>query len=285
MAKYVYEATPSNFRTLVLENSERGPVLVNFWSPKAAPCVMLAPRLAKLADDYGGRFLLVTLNTDEHGRFARDQGVTSIPTIKVFRHGRAVDTLHGAESEASLRRFIDKHVVAPRTVEVRAVEALEAGDIDKAVSLAAQSALDQPGNVRIALDIAKMLMLSRRYHQARDLLNALPPDAKREPDVAGLLAHADLILAAEDAPPEEALSATIAAEPGDLDARYRLAAVRLLADRYDEALAQLFEIARRDRSFREDAGYRGLVAVFRLLGEDDARVKRYRALLQNTLHH
>ncbi len=107
---YVFDATADNFRTLVLANSDKGPVAVNFWSPRAGPCLMLMPRLLKLAEEFRGRFLLVRLNTDEFGRLARDQGVTSIPTTKLFRHGAVVDTLHGAESEPSLRTFLRKHL-------------------------------------------------------------------------------------------------------------------------------------------------------------------------------
>jgi len=58
--------------------------------------------------------------------------------------------------------------------------------------------------------------------------------------------------AARDAPPVETLERTVAADPGDIEARYRLAAVRLTADDYDDAMARLLEIARRDR----DPGFR-----------------------------
>lgn len=104
--RFVFDATPDNFRTLVLANSEKGPVAVNFWSPRAGPCLMLMPRLLRLAEESGGRFLLARLNTGEFGRLARDWGVTSIPATKIFRHGKVVDTLHGAESEASVRALL-----------------------------------------------------------------------------------------------------------------------------------------------------------------------------------
>lgn len=84
---YVFDATAENFQTLVLENSDKGPVLVNYWSPHAGPCLMLMPRLVRLAGEFSGRFLLVMLNIDFLGRLARDHGVTSIPTVKVFRRG------------------------------------------------------------------------------------------------------------------------------------------------------------------------------------------------------
>ena len=78
---YIFDATSENYRRLVLENSDKGPVLVNDWSPRAGPCLMLMPRLTRLATEFGGHFLLVMLNTDELGRLAREHGVASLPTI------------------------------------------------------------------------------------------------------------------------------------------------------------------------------------------------------------
>src|SRR3970040_1874787 len=131
---YVFDADADNFPRLVLENSAKGPVLVNYWSPRAGPCMMLMPRLVRLAAELSGRFLLVMLNTDELGRLAREHGVNSLPTVKVYRHGQIIDTLHGAESEPSLRRFIDKHVAPTSATPVlRAVaQAYGEGDIAQA---------------------------------------------------------------------------------------------------------------------------------------------------------
>jgi putative thioredoxin len=55
-------------------------------------------------------------------------------------------------------------------------------------------------------------------------------------------------------------------------------------DDYAAAMEQLLEIVRRDHNFRDQAGRNGLLAIFSLLGEDDERVRRYRALLDQTLH-
>lgn len=279
--RFVYDATADNFRTLVLANSEKGPVAVNFWSPRAGPCLMLMPRLLRLAEEFGGRFLLVRLNTDEHGRLARDWGVTSIPTTKVFRHGKVVDTLHGAESEASVRAFLRKHV-GGESVDLRAaaLKAFERGDTAGAASLAARAALAEPDNPQAPLDVAKLLLLQGRYAQAEALLAALPEALRSRAEVRALQAHASFLGAAREAPPVEALEQAIAADPGDLEARYRLAAVRLTADDYEGAMAQLIEIARRDLEFRDGAARDGLLAVFTLLGEQDARVQRVRAALR-----
>jgi len=283
---YVFDASAENFARLVLENSAKGPVLVNYWSPKAGPCMMLMPRLVRLAGEFGGRFLLVMLNTDELGQLARSHGVVSLPTIKVYRHGKVVDTLHGAESESALRDFIRKQLAGTTdTLLLNALQTHAQGDTASAVRLAAEAALADPLNTRIPLDLAKLLVLQGRYAQADALLQALPPEVRDElPELRQLTAHVSILRTANDAAPIAELEQDIAANPDNLEARYQLSAVHLMANDYDAALQQLLEITRRDRGIRHDAGRAGLHAVFEILGDDDERVRRYRALLQAELH-
>lgn len=276
LSRYVYDATADTFRGLVLENSDKGPVLVNYWSPRANPCTTLTPRLMRLADEFGGRFLLVMVNTDEHRPLAREYGVNSLPTVKVFRHGRVVDTLHGAESEASVRKFIERHIRRAHELHVRAVRTLGEGDIERAI----QFALDNPEDLQLPLDVAKMLMLQGRTDQAYDLLNALPEAARKDARISNLWSHLGFIAAAQNAPPPEALMHSIAADPNNLAARYQLSAVSVIRDDYATAMSQLLEIARRDRGFRDDVGRKGLRALFELLGEDDENVRLYRRHLR-----
>jgi putative thioredoxin len=285
VSAYVFDASAENFRTLVLENSDKGPVLVNYWSPRAGPCLMLMPRLVRLATEFSGRFLLVMLNTDELGQLAREHGVASLPTLKVFRRGQAVDTLHGAESETVLREFITRHVARESDVKyTAAILAYQRGDLDQAVTQAAEAALTEPDNPRLALDLVKLLVLQRRYAQADELLKSLPAETRGIPEVRYISAHVNLIRSAQDAPPPEALMKTIAADPDDLEARYRLSAVLLNRDEYELAMMQLLEITRRDSALHHQAGRDGLLAIFVLLGENDERVHRYRALLNKVTH-
>lgn len=277
---YVFDATAENFHTLVLENSDKGPVLVNYWSPRAGPCLMLMPRLIRLAAEFGGRFLLVMLNTDEFGRLAREHGVNSLPTVKLFRRGEAVDTLHGAESETVLREFISRHVSREADGKyAAALEAYDRGDLDMAVTRAAEAALAAPDNPRLAIDLVKLLMLQQRYSRAGELLKSLPEGARNHPDIRNLSAHLGFIRAAQDAPSAEILERAIAGNPDDLEARYRLGALKITQDKYEEAMQQLLEIVRHDSDFRDRAALDGLFAIFSMLGEDDERVQHYRELL------
>ena len=78
----IYDATTRNFPTLVIENSRKGPVVVNFGSPAAAPCRLALERLSRLTTGFGGRFLLVHVDTDSQIESARQCDVQSIPSTE-----------------------------------------------------------------------------------------------------------------------------------------------------------------------------------------------------------
>jgi len=283
---YIQEANSANFKTLVLENSDRGLVVVFFWSPRAGPCMKLMPRLIRLADEYCGKFLLVLLDTDAHGRMAKVEfGVTSVPTVKLFRNGKVSETIHGAESDNEFRRIIDKFV--PREASIAQINASRAyhqeGNVDQACALLAKAALDDPENSSIALDLAKLLILKSDYTKAETVLQALPSGMREEEEVATLLVHAGFLRVAQTAPGIEELERDISATPEKSVARYQLSALKLIANDFEGAMEQLLEIVKHDRTFRDDAGRKGLVAIFNMLGNEEALVLRYRTLLTAAL--
>ena len=285
LCPYIFDATAENFQRLVMENSAKGPVLVNYWSPRAGPCMVLMPRLVRLATEFSGRFLLVMLNTDELGQLARAQGVNSLPTVQVFHHGKVIDTLRSAESEASVRTFINRHVSARSdALHLSALGAHQSGDTARAVSLAAEAALEDPDNPRIPLDIAKLLVLQGRYTQAHGLLTSLPDDLCDQPEIRNLRTHIGFIQTAQSAPSVEDLEQASSTRPDDLEARYQLAARRLLDNDYDGAVQELLEIMRRDRGFRDDCGYHGIQAILQLLSQDREHALRVQKQLQDVLH-
>jgi putative thioredoxin len=108
---YIHAANSENFKALVLENSKAGPVLVNFWSRKAGPCLRLYPTLDKLVHHYNGRLLLVNIDTENEFVFTKEYGIASVPTLKLFRHEQVVETQHGYQSEKDLMAVLDLHVV------------------------------------------------------------------------------------------------------------------------------------------------------------------------------
>ena len=69
-------------------------VLVDFWAEWCAPCRVLGPSIDELADDFGDRAKVGKLNIDDNAQAAKDFGVSSIPTVLVFKNGKVVETLN-----------------------------------------------------------------------------------------------------------------------------------------------------------------------------------------------
>ena len=284
-AGHVFEGTRENFRELVVENSARGPVLVHFWAEWAGPCHRLLPLLAGLARDYAGRFLLVNLNTDAHSEVAREYGVNSLPTVKLFRGGRVVETLHGYRPEGDWRTLLDHHT--GRATDPRLAQALalyREGRVDEGLAALAQAALDSPDDTLLPLTLGRLLMAQGRLDEAHGVLGGLSEPVKARAEVTALLTHLDLMRTAAAAPPRVELERRVAVNADDCEARYGLAALALVADDYESALGQLLEIVQRDRGFRQDAGRRGMLAVFALLANQGELVSRFRTLLFRALH-
>jgi len=272
------EASAENFDSLVLGNSRKGLVLVHYWTPKAGPCLILMPRLLQLAADYGGRFLLVQVNTDELGRIARAQGVTSVPTVKFYLHGEVVHTIHGAEPDSTFRAALGRFLAGEAdALRMQALRAHQAGRSEEAIGLLARAATEQPEDLAVAADLAKLLALTGQPDQALKLLAALPLEARRDGRIAPLLAHLELLDAAEHGPADA--EARLAGDPSDTEARLTLAARALVDDQVEAALAGLLALAVQAPDFRQDIGRRALLTLFGMLGPEHELTRRYRARL------
>jgi len=105
------ELTDANFDSII--NSEK-PVLVDFWAEWCAPCRMLAPTVAAVAEQYGESAGVVKLNVDDNPSTAQRYGIKGIPTLIVFREGKEVERVVGATSRESISRMIEKYVVVAK---------------------------------------------------------------------------------------------------------------------------------------------------------------------------
>jgi putative thioredoxin len=280
---FIIDVTRENYQQ-VMEASFQVPVLLDFWASWCQPCHALMPVLAKLAEEYQGKFLLGKLNTEEEQEIAAQFGIRSIPTVKLFRDGQPIDEFMGALPEHAVREFLDRHVGRESDTQVaEALEQLHAGNPTGAIVLLDKAREADPDNPRIMLALAQAQVAAGEVVAAEATLDALPRDEQEKPEVISLRNHLFFEGQVADAPAATELEARLASDPGDHEARFQLALRKVVDRDYETAMQLLLDLMQADRSFGDDAGRRGLVKVFELLG-DDPRVGQYRRRMASLLY-
>lgn len=271
--QFVVAATEANFQAEVLDRSFQVPVLLDLWADWCEPCKQLSPLLERLAQEFGGSWVLATVDVEANPRIAQMLQVQSIPTVFAVIGGQLVPGFQGALPEAQVREFLTALLQAasqaglsgpgaappdgaagpgaPAPAEderfTAAEDALEAGDFDLAAERYQAILNAEPANVEAQLALRQVGLLRR--------LSALPPDALQ----------------------------VATAEPDNVEAQLAAADAELASNQIEAAFSRLVGLVRRLRGEDRMPVRDRLVEYFELLGPDDPRVPPARRELANAL--
>ena len=285
MTDIIREVTTASFELDVLQASGEVPVLVDFWAPWCAPCRALKPVLEKLAREYGGRFLLAKVNTDEQPEIAQRYGIRGIPDVKAFVGGKVVAEFTGAIPERAARAFIDKLLPTPgEKLRQSAQQAVQQGEFENAESRLREALAVEPGHVEARLDLAQLLVARQSFEDADAVLAELTPGDGGE-RAADLRRRIELWRRARELPPLLELRQALERAPDDLETRLRLAERHAADGDNEAALEQLLSVVRADRGEWRGRARTMMVDLFRIAPAEQADlVARYRRLLAAELN-
>jgi len=98
--------TDTNFQEKVLKNTL--PVVVDFWAEWCPPCKMITPHIDELAQEYEGKVAIGKMNADENTIVPGQYNVMSLPTVLIFKDGKPIQSLIGAQSKQTFKSAIEK---------------------------------------------------------------------------------------------------------------------------------------------------------------------------------
>jgi len=263
----IKDVTTQSFVKDVIEESRRQPVLVDFWAAWCGPCKQLTPVLEKAVRAARGKVKLAKMNIDEHPAIAGQMGIQSIPAVIAFVNGQPIDGFMGALPEGQVTAFLDRLTKDRISAEDKdllklADAALVEGSAAQAAELYAQLLAQDATNIHALAGLARCYVETGAVEQAKQTL-AMVPEAKRnEAPVAAAQAALDIAEQAAKLGPLVELEQKVARDPADHQARFDLALALNASGRREEAVDQLLEIVRRDRTWKDDGARKQLLQFF-----------------------
>ncbi len=281
----IHNVGMQNFQSLVLEKSMTKPVLVDFWADWCQPCQSLSPILEKLADEYAGKFEVAKINADEERELAAHFGIKSLPTMKLFFQGQLVDERSGLAQEADIRAMIDRHLVSESDQFMEAaMQAYAQGHTEQALEMLNHALQKDPDNAALKVQIAELVYAEGDETSAVALLDSLDEEGSKLDAAIRLRAAIDLAAQLAELPALEDIEKRLQKNPRDLEALLQKSRHLAARNEYDDAMECLLEIMRIDREYEDDAGRKGLLGLFDLLGGEHPSVQKYRRKLFTLLH-
>jgi putative thioredoxin len=274
------DITLQNFEADLINASMQQPILLDIWAPWCGPCKSLGPMLEKLERDYGGRFTLAKLNSDDQpeiaGQLSQAFGVRSIPFCVMFSQGQPVDGFVGAIPEADIKTFLDKHVAPAEVMEAEAdvedAQALlsEGADLASVLAKLDEALALDPNNEAAQLDRLKLLLGASseepgRIEQARAAFDPLAAKVLVDARFSAIEHWLKACEAARSARPLQALHEAIAANKRDFEAHFELAQRCWAQGELTQAMDALLDILMRDKAWQHDLARKTYVAILELM--------------------
>ncbi len=281
----IKDVSQETFMQDVVEASMEVPVLVDFWGPGCQPCERLKPLLEKLVLGMGGAIKLVKVNAQECQDIAMQLRVQSVPTVFCFKDGRPVDAFQGALPESDLRKFIEKQIGGEgspiQQALAQARELLDNGDDQNAMQLYMQILQHDQSHPEAYAGVIRCHVIQGNIEAAQEIADNLPEDMKKNEHVASAIAAIELAGLGDVDTTE--METKLAADPNDHQARFDLAMALYSGGQNEEALMQLLDIVKRERTWNEDAARQQMLKIFEAIGLNDPIVIKIRKKLTTVL--
>ncbi|MFM8252453.1 MAG: tetratricopeptide repeat protein [Planctomycetota bacterium] len=276
---WIIDTNDDNFVRDVIERSQRGLVVLDFWATWCQPCRILGPVLESLAQDFAGQFTLVKAQVERVPSGASQFNVQSIPAVFAVLGGETIDFFTGAQSREQIRGWIERLLIAD---ELRQAREYESTAPHQALA-AYQSLLEKlPKEPAVSIGLARTHLALDQIAQAAEVIHQLARRGFLEEEAEKV--KAALELRTRKTPSLDTCREAVAAAPHDLAAHIQLGEALAAAAQYEEALAEFLQVATTDRGALREQARVLMVDIFRVLPADSELTRTYRRKLSSALY-
>ncbi|MCA9049292.1 MAG: tetratricopeptide repeat protein [Planctomycetaceae bacterium] len=282
---WIRTTTVETFRADVIDESQKCPVVIDFWAEWCGPCRQLMPILEKLADEFAGRFILMKINVDELPEIAGAFGVQSIPFVVAMLDGQPVAQLPGVQSEHHVRQWLESFVPSPATEAYNAgLQAEGSGDLETAEKLFRDAASHDPETSAFQIALARVLLGLNREQECGEIMEALEARGYLEPEAQSLKEQLEMRHVVEDSGGTAEARKALDADPNNRELQILLAEALSVDKRYAEACDLLLNIISTDYTPVRDKAKEAMVTILSAMGPKSKQAADYRRKLATAFY-
>jgi putative thioredoxin len=281
---WVFDVKVATFQQEVLQKSLEVPIVLDFWAPWCGPCRKLGPILERLAEEYGGKFLLGKINTEEELQLAAAFRVQSIPMVVAFVEGQPVDQFQGLLPEPQIREWLDRLLPSPAQLLFQAGLQLEETDPRAAEAKYREAMALVPDEAALQIRLARVLLLQSRFDECRSLVEVLERRGYLEPEAERIKSELEVRMAALETGGVDAARRAAEATPDDIGLQVAYADALAAAQQHRKALELLLGIVQRDFGEGRQSAKTTMLQIFDMLGPASELTGEFRRKLATALY-
>ena len=283
---FIFEATEENFPGVVLQNSSKLPVVVEFMGVWSEYCFVVEDVFSRLAKEFAGQFIFAKVDIDEQPELRKRYNIESVPSMLSFKDGEVVRIDMGQLNEEEARAVLKSVGVFHESDEMReeARNKHLAGDTQGAIILLSQAIQKHPTNTRIAMDMVQIFLDIGDIDNADALFNRLPEGDRESATGKALLGRLGFAKLAAKTEGIATLQSRVEQDSENYSARFDLAICLVAEYDFQGAMDQLVYILDKMADFNDGAAREMMITLIRMLKENDPELaSRYQRKLSGLL--